>query len=463
MGDATRFAVYFSHSWRPRDVDLNLQLWDQLAGRCELLVDIPDEPGANPPYYINRIEELFRRTDFFVSVLTYREATEGATEPGDARLRCSPYSLFEVRLAERADMPRLILYERSTGFRPPQRNRPGELYIPFDRATRDRLPEPRQWETVVRPKVQDWTEWAARISAPSSYEQSMCALVLAGAGRPDRLDDVIGDCLSSRGYDPTRFDPDRQASREAFRLLREAGLVVADFGTDGPLGQQLYAAAHALGVPTIRLRSAAASRDPLPWVLRGDPGGYQHDIVEWSTPDDLPALIDPRIAAMFRVSSALRDGGGSSYLQSKRYSPYFVFISHTLKPPHRALVDEVYAQLDKKHVRPFEYHQVNTAGMDWRTALVEALEKTTHFIVLLSPEYEQSETCTLELETILARGSDVTILPFMVAGRARPHPKLGELHHRLLSEADGRAAAEIIVDQTMAALDHALVSSQASQ
>jgi hypothetical protein len=70
MGDATRFAVYSSHSWRPRDVDLNLQVWEQLAGACELLVDMPDEPGANPPYYINRIEELFRRTDFFVSVLT---------------------------------------------------------------------------------------------------------------------------------------------------------------------------------------------------------------------------------------------------------------------------------------------------------------------------------------------------------------------------------------------------------
>jgi hypothetical protein len=54
----SRFATYISHSWRSRDVDLNLRVWKELADDCELLVDVPEEPGAHPPYYINRIEEL---------------------------------------------------------------------------------------------------------------------------------------------------------------------------------------------------------------------------------------------------------------------------------------------------------------------------------------------------------------------------------------------------------------------
>jgi hypothetical protein len=303
MPDSGRFAVYFSHSWRPRDVELNLQVWEQLARDCELLVDMPDEPGANPPYYINRIEELFRRTDFFLSVLTYREPKQGDFEQVDAQLRCSPYSVFEIRLAERADRPRLILYERSTGFRPPQR---------------------------IRPRSQ---------------------------------------------------------------------------------------------------------------------------------PQDLPQLIEPRIAAMFRLSPALRDGGGADYLQSKRYSQFFVFLSHTLKPPHREVVDQIYALLKSHHVTPFEYHQVNTAGMDWRLALTDALQKTTHFIALLSPDYEQSQTCTLELETILARGEQVSILPFMLANRDRPNPKLGDLHNKLLSDSDPRADAQVVVDEVMGALDVALKNS----
>src|ERR1700680_2205398 len=124
MADENRFAVYFSHSWRPRDVDLNVRVWEDLAVECELLVDEPEEPGANPPYYINRIEELLQRADLFVSVLTYRQANAGDFAAEDARLRCSPYSLFEIRLAERSNIPRLVLYERGTGFRPPCTIRP---------------------------------------------------------------------------------------------------------------------------------------------------------------------------------------------------------------------------------------------------------------------------------------------------------------------------------------------------
>jgi hypothetical protein len=398
------------------------------------------------------------RTDFFVSVLTYRELGEEPAEPGDGQLRCSPYSLFEVRLAERADMPRLILYERSTGFRPPRRNRPGETYVSFDRHVKERMPEQGQWDKVVRPKIHAWTEWARRNRAPVSYEQSMCAIALTRSAHDSQLAVAIDDCLGRQGYEPTRVNPTKHRSQEAFRLLREAGLVVADFNEEDSIRDQLYAAAHALGLPTIRLRPATLKAQQLPWILSGDPGGYQHDIVEWSDPGDLPPLIEPRIASMFRLSAALRDASGSNYLQSKRYSQFFVFLSHTLKPPQRKIVDEVYSLLKEKHVTPFEYHQVNTAGMDWKTALTEALQKTTHFIVLLSADYEQSETCMLELETILGRGDAVSVLPFMLAGRNRPNPKLGHLQNQLLFEADPSAAAHVVVKVTMDRLDAALRS-----
>ena len=452
MADNSRFAVYLSHSWRPRDVDLNLQVWEQLSSDCELLVDRPEQPGANPPYFINRIEELFRRTDFFVSVLTYRDPEKAPSEPGDAQLRCSPYSLFEVRLAERADMPRLILYERTTGFRQPQRSRPGETYVPFDRGMSDRMPEQRQWDTVVRPKIEDWLDWARRNRAPVSYEQSMCALMLAASETEREIGPIVEDALGRSGYERIRIDRNRQSSREVFRQVREAGLIVADFGSGEPAGPELYAAAHALGLPTIRLRSESLAAEPLPWILRGDPGGYQHDVVQWSKPEDLPEQIEPRIGSMFRLSEALRGERGSEYLQSKRYSQFLVFLSHTLKPPHRQIVEDVFKLLEKKHVKPFEYHRVNTAGIDWKTALDQALKDTTHFVVLLSPEYEQSEVCTQEMDTILARGNAVTILPFMLGGRSRPNPKLGGMHNVLLPD-DTREAAQIIVDQTMASLD----------
>jgi len=170
----------------------------------------------------------------------------------------------------------------------------------------------------------------------------------------------------------------------------------------------------------------------------------------------LPAILNPHISAMFRLSPALRDVEARDYLQSKRYSQFFVFISHTLKPPHRALVEQVYTLLKERHITPFEYHEVNAAGSNWRESLNESLQKTTHFVALLSPDYEVSQTCTYELETILARGSKVSILPFMVGGRSVPNPKLAQMHNTLLSNPDPLADAQVIVSQVVAALDAVL-------
>jgi len=77
----SKLAVYFSQSWWPRDVDLNLRVWSEFAPTCELLVDEPEDPSADPPYYVSRIEELLRRADLFLAVLTYRPKESA---------RCSP-------------------------------------------------------------------------------------------------------------------------------------------------------------------------------------------------------------------------------------------------------------------------------------------------------------------------------------------------------------------------------------
>ena len=462
MADESRFAVYFSHSWRPRDVALNLQVWEELASGCTLLVDVPDEPGADPPYYINRIEELLRRTDMFVSILTYREPRPGELMPAGESLRCSPYSLFEIRLAERADVPRLVLYERRTGFWPPRTIRPWEEYIEFVCETKERRIELQRWTTVIQAKIQQWKAWAANHRRPVSYERSRTAAILAGAAQYGGISELLESVLRACGYEPVRCDPERQKSSDVFRILREAGLVIAEFGTRDSGFEQVYAAAHGLGLPAIRMLSASSGSGGLPWILKGDPGGFENDIVVWNKPEDLPALVQPRISAMDRLSEALRNGDSFDYLQSKRYSRFFVLISHTLKGPDRALVERVYALLKGRYVTPFEYHQVNTAGIDWREALNDSLRKTTHFVAFLDPTYEQSPTCEYELREILKRRDQVTILPFMIAGRDKPNPDLTDMHNELLSNPDPRANAEIVVRQIMAKLDDALSRSEQS-
>lgn len=460
MAGPSRFAVYFSHSWRPRDVELNLQVWEELAADCTLLVDVPEEPGADPPYYINRIEELLRRTDLFVSILTYRDPREAAPVAGGADLRCSPYSLFEIRLAERADTPRLVLYERGTRFWPPETIRPWEAYIEFVCGTKERRIELQRWTTVIQAKIQQWKAWAANHRRPVSYERSRTAAILVGASLYEGVGEALQRSLRAGGYRPVRCNPERQSSGEVFRLLHEAGLVLAEFGTRDSRLEQVYAAAHGLGLPAIRMLSAASEPDGLPWILKGDPGGFENDIVRWSKPEDVLDLVAPRIAAMDRLSEALSDVDGLDYLQSKRYARFFVFISHTLKGSDRVLVEQIYTLLRAKHVIPFEYHQVNAAGIDWKVALDESLKKTTHFVALLDSTYEQSPTCEYELREILKRRNEVTILPFMIAGRDKPNPDLTDMHNELLSSQDPSANAGIVVRQVMGALDATLSRSK---
>ncbi|MGH2437818.1 MAG: toll/interleukin-1 receptor domain-containing protein [bacterium] len=438
-----------------------MKVWEALCAHCELLVDAPKEPGAHPPYYINRIEELLRRTDLFVNVLTYREPNEGDFTAADAKMRCSPYSLFEIRLAERADIPRLVLYERSTAFKPPRTQRPWEAYVPFDRGARDDLPEQAQWTKVVESKIRQWQEWTTQHRKPASYEQSTHAAILVDQEAHDALGTVLEDCVRDGGYDPAYCDPQRQRSSEALRQLREAGLVVAEFSARSRRLDQLYAAAHGLGIPAVRLLSAGDGVT-LPWILDGDPGGYQHDIVRWNNLDDVPPLVKPRIAAMFRLSPALRGAKGADYLQSKRYAHLFVFISHTLKPPNRILVEKIYSKLAERHVTPFEYHQVNTAGVDWNEVLGESLRKTTHFVALLSDGYELSSTCTYELEQILERRDTVSVLPFMIGERSVPHPKLKHIHNTLLAAPDPETNADTVVEQVMKELEKSVRASHSA-
>ena len=437
-----KLAVYFSQSWRPRDVDLNVRVWSEFSPTCELLVDEPEDPAADPPYYVNRIEELLRRADLFLAVLTFR--------PRESGPRCSPYMLFEIRLAERVDLPRLVLYERKTGFRPPQNPRPWECYVPFDRAESDSLMDDSAWEKVILPRIQGWIEWGARHRLPAGYEQSTAAALLLDGAADAEAANAVRPVLEQYYDRILEANPARQGSDAAIHTLRESGLVAA-FDLTGTL----YAAAHMAGLPAIRMVRGEAGT-ALPWIVRSGPGGYEEDIVYWTSSDRLVAGVEPRVRAMFRLSLAKRDGKDVAYLTSKRYRDFLVFVSHNLKPPDDLLVRRICDLLRRRNVAAFEYNDRNRAGIEWRPAMDESLRKTTHFVALVSPTYDQSPTCTEEIETVLARGHEVEILPFKVLGRQTPHPRLTGLHNEPLRSEDPEVNAEEVVKNVVDRLDAAL-------
>ena len=122
--------AYFSHSGREKDVPLNVFVWQTVAQDCVLYVDRDGaEKGA---YYINRLEELIRKSDVFISVLAHRTKPTPNTEARpDYRLNCSHWALFEIRLAERARKPRWIVFDDRTGFIPPDTGSGIVVYTPI--------------------------------------------------------------------------------------------------------------------------------------------------------------------------------------------------------------------------------------------------------------------------------------------------------------------------------------------
>jgi hypothetical protein len=129
-----------------------------------------------------------------------------------------------------------------------------------------------------------------------------------------------------------------------------------------------------------------------------------------------------------------------------------------LKPPDDLLVKYICDGLRKQKIAAFEYNDRNRAGTDWRPAMDESLHKSTHFVALVSPTYDQSPTCTEELEAVLARGRAVEILPFKVLGRLTPHPRLTGLHNEPLRSEDPEINGDEVVKNVVERLSAALQS-----
>ena len=92
--------VYFSHSYRRDDRDVNDHFWRAFydAG-FSFTVD-----PVSPSLYTTTLELAMARSVGFVSVVPFRQAEE--------RYQCSPFILYEYGLAVQTHQPRLVLRDK---------------------------------------------------------------------------------------------------------------------------------------------------------------------------------------------------------------------------------------------------------------------------------------------------------------------------------------------------------------
>lgn len=439
---AAPHSLYFSHSWRPSDVDINVTIWDTIWERCELLVDRNPDPAVKPPWYVNRLEEYIRRSDLFLAALPFRDSRVEDPQYPDEKVRCSPWSLFEVRLAERARKPRLVIYDSRTHFQPGTERSKQVRYLPYNledlHGSRGRY---------IRDELVDWLDEVDKAIPPRTFRPNQKATLLV----PDGVDRDRIVAAASKGLEAADFIDIAVITRthtdvEVLNHLYASGLLVAELGS-GPLWD-VYGMAHALFLPTVRLmRSTSGYPGEVPIILRGHPGGYQEDLARWTTFDELQSAVTSHAAAMRDTRHPInsREEGRQHFQRvlSTGELHHRVFVSHNLKD--RALIDAIVGRLRHAGVNAWEYGSENRAGQDWRDKLARELAVATHVVAIIADGYELSDACTMELDVLIARGG-VVWLPFLYGGRKQHNPRLGrfDLHHEPLHSDPETAAGQVL-------------------
>ncbi len=456
MATRTKLTAYFSHSWKPQHLPINLALWKRCSKHCNLLVDQPvHEMGSDsPPYYISRIESLIRRSDVFIACIPPADSCPDETIDGDWRLRCSPYILFEMRLAERANLPRFILYDRATCLGKPESPPRHTRYVPCRMSEVIAYLEGDAESDAVLDDFDEWLGWINRNLYPIKETEGLRWSYLLNSDQA--AEEAILRTVKAAGFGKPKSLLDGSFANDAdlIHFVRSLSLLVVDLSAQH--AAPLHHMAHSMMVPTIRLHSRVDEKSDrhLPLLLQGHPAGYQQDTLPVETSDENLIEIGRRADALVRSGSPIVSTVDGRYeFQQRSYKRQLVFLSHNKKGGERGLVNAICDEFESRGIDFWEYERKNQAGQNWRTELDEALNTMTHFIALLSENYETSPTCGMESDTAVARDEDsIGIRPFLLNDRKHHLQKFEskKIHHQRLpadksDEDNAKAVAKVIL------------------
>jgi len=437
--------AYFSHSWKHEDSPLNLAIWARLAKSCRLLIDEPPiELGkTNPPYYISRIESLLRRSDLFVGCLPSLPEPKWKQPPPDAQgdwrySKFSPYILFEIRLAERAGVPRLIIYDLESGFLPPSLVPPHSRYLSVRFSEIRKTLEKGGEIPAFNSEIDSWIESARHYIRPDVEIGGLIAGILHShdASRSRNVEAIRKALIHAGIHEIIPISASFSTDAELSEKFRCMNLLVADL--DEPDAQMVYSTAHAQLVPAIRLFGTGGreSLDRLPPLLRGHPAGYQEDLLPGSIDDEVLAAISSRAEATIKSGASIDDhASGRRLIQQRGYRPHFVFLSHASKQDdrmandyRREMVDAILRACGDLGINIWEYDTRNRSGENWKRDMMDALERMTHFVPLITDNYRFRDNCKLEVEVANKRFSqgEVVQLPFLIGGNTMACAELAD-------------------------------------
>lgn len=404
--------AYFSHSYRPVDNPVNLHFWEMFSERgLSFAVDPPSR--GRRPMDVTYLEWLMAQSACFVAVIPRRE---DAPSPF-----CSPYQLFEYRLAVRAGMPRLIFLQDDLEAR--------RLGIDPDDVMIFRRRDIKGFRGEHEERVRVFADRVKQQADPRPRGAQPIGLVTS-SGDPaygeevvSRMQEVIESTLgrSSTVIDPARFDSD-------YRLLQAVGdcdVLVSEIRPPY-VPADLYGLIHGRALPTLRIAHLAPGespedagaamrlavrpgslKTPAPEAPRGWPillRGYQVDpsmqpVLFWNDPEDLCRRMAESLARIATERTVLGSPEvARQYFQRLGRLHGKVFISNFRA--QNELAGSTAAALRKESLEVFHYTDVtrDPSRPNWKDEVRGELELCTQFIALIDEGFNSSPWCVWETE-----------------------------------------------------------------
>jgi len=393
--------VYFSHSRRREDRDVNGFFW-RIFHDAGFAFTVSPGPAASPA---TALELMIARSAGFAAVVPFREHD---------RHKCPPFTLHEYGLAVRARQPRLVLRDNRV---PPRYFRAQDTAeIEFDAAAPDRCA----------------SELASRLSQFRALASGPHARTRCRRGRA--------------GIAMAAGTPAARARRAVLEgLLDKDGHEVVDLAVLGDDPWQLAQGADDCDFAVVDLDDARACRitdfllgrgTPLLKVARRDPGRARPGRLPVSAPlrlaaagDDLvtywatPGEFESRVRCQLSLAAA---GGtqlagldaGQRYFRSLGRGMQRVFVSSAGSA--RGLASELASALRQENIAFFHYqfHNLIGPGQRWAGELGRMVAASRIFLPVIDGSYWASDYCRQEYEAAvrLERQGRLTIVPALLAG-----------------------------------------------
>ncbi len=439
--------TYFSHSWRPADVELNVLVWEKIAPKCCLSVDREGSERREGGFFVNRLEYLIGQSQAFVSMLAFRGETPEKQLPTrqDSDLKCSKASLFEIRLAERARKPRLVIYDQGTRFVPPNLPPDSDLAVYLSiKASR----ELNNGGELIQPAVESWLSRLEHYRHQGHIQPRTDVTILINKEN-ERCATICSEI--KEGLRDSRFATVHEVEpwhldSQIIHMLQTTDLLIAEVGS---IDNSVLGVAHALFIPTIRFTVAPEPRIKLPAVLTGHPVGYERDIFYVDKIENLSGAIRDRISAMDSERHLIRDRAeGLAYFRKYLTKPNRVFVSHNLPDSDAAITEKLVAKLREHNINVWEYrHEMKTSsGAIWEERLEAAMNATTHVVFIAGQDFEAKPQCAKELHyfAVERKLGEGQVFPFLRGNRLLPIPQFNKMNNTKLPD-DPDAAANMIV------------------